>query len=465
VTAPGPLSGLLVADFSRVLAGPLATMTLGDLGADVIKVERPDVGDDTRGWGPPFAADGQATYFLSVNRNKRSLAVDLSTVEGQAAALELALEADILVENFPPGTMERFGLGYEQLNSSRLIYASVTGFGRDSRQPGYDFLIQAVGGLMSITGPSDGEPTKVGVALVDVLAGQQLTSGILAALYARERTGRGQRVEVSLLGSLLAGLVNQASGLLNAGVVPGRMGNRHPSITPYETLPAQDGPFAVAVGNQAQFERFCAALGLTGALGEAPGATTVDARGDTPAEARADPPGAPHAEARANLPNATPADARGDTPGATPAEARADPPGAAPAGARGDTPGATPADARGDATAETYADPPGYAPATVRVDPRFRDNAARVANRDVLIRAIEAVTTTRPAQHWIDVLTAAKVPCGPVNDLAQAFDLAERLGLDPVVELGDTKTVASPIRLSDTPVSYRLPPPALPKPG
>src|SRR6185437_6926407 len=180
------------------------------------------------------------------------------------------------------------------------------------------------------------------------------------------------------------------------------------------------------VGNQAQFERFCAALGLTGALGEAPGATTVDARGDTPAEARADPPGA------------------------------------APAGARGDTPGARPADARGDATAETYADLPGYAPATVRVDPRFRDNAARVANRDVLIRAIEAVTTTRPAQHWIDVLTAAKVPCGPVNDLAQAFDLAERLGLDPVVELGDTKTVASPIRLSDTPVSYRLPPPALP---
>ena len=246
---------------------------------------------------------------------------------------------------------------------------------------------------------------------------------------------------MSLLGSLLAGLVNQASGLLNAGVVPGRMGNRHPSITPYETLHAQDGPFAVAVGNQAQFERFCAALGLTGALGEAPGATTVDARGDTPAEARADPPGAPPAEARANLPDATTADARGDTPGATPA------------------------DARGDATAETYADLPGYAPATVRVDPRFRNNAARVANRDVLIRAIEAVTTTRPAQHWIDVLTAAKVPCGPVNDLAQAFDLAERLGLDPVVELGDTKTVASPIRLSDTPVSYRLPPPALPKPG
>jgi crotonobetainyl-CoA:carnitine CoA-transferase CaiB-like acyl-CoA transferase len=374
-----------VADFSRVLAGPLAAMTLGDLGADVFKVERPGVGDDTRGWGPPFAADGQATYFLSVNRNKRSLAVDLSTVEGQAAALELALEADILVENFPPGTMERFGLGYEQLNSSRLIYASVTGFGRESQLPGYDFLIQAVGGLMSITGSSDGEPTKVGVALVDVLAGQQLTNGILAALYARERTGRGQRVEVSLLGSLLAGLVNQASGLLNAGVVPGRMGNRHPSIAPYETLRAQDGPFAVAVGNQAQFERFCAALGLSEAQ--------ADARGLSETEVET------HGEAQAGI------------------------------------------------------------------DPRFRDNRSRVANRDALMHAIKAVTTTQPAQHWIDILSAAKIPCGPVNDLAQAFDLAERLGLEPVVELGDTKTVASPIRLSETPVSYRLPPPTLPEPS
>ncbi len=360
-TAPGPLAGLLVADFSRVLAGPLATMTLGDLGADVIKVERPGVGDDTRGWGPPFAADGQATYFLSVNRNKRSLAADLSTVEGQAAALELALEADILVENFPPGTMERFGLGYEQLNNSRLIYASVTGFGRGRPAPGYDFLIQAVGGLMSITGLPDGEPTKVGVALVDVLAGQQLAAGILAALYARERTGRGQRVEVSLLGSLLAGLVNQASGLLNAGVVPGRLGNRHPSITPYETLTAQDGPLAVAVGNQAQFERFCAALGL----------------------------------------------------------------------------------------------------ADVAADPRFGHHVSRVRHRDALIAAIEAVTITAPVQHWIDALTAAKVPCGPVNDLAEAFALAEALGLDPIVQTGDIRTVASPIRLSETPVSYRRPPPPL----
>ena len=363
MTGSGPLSGLLVADFSRVLAGPLAAMTLGDLGAAVVKVERPAVGDDTRGWGPPFAADGRATYFLSVNRNKRSLAIDLSTVEGQAAALELALEADILVENFPPGTMERFGLGYEQLNSSRLIYASVTGFGRESQMPGYDFLIQAVGGLMSITGPADGEPTKVGVALVDVLAGQQLTSGILAALYSRERTGRGQRVEVSLLGSLLAGLVNQASGLLNAGVIPGRMGNRHPSLSPYETLRAQDGAFAVAVGNQAQFERFCGALGLDEA----------------------------------------------------------------------------------------------------RSDARFRDNAGRVAHREVLLAAIEEVTLRQPAQYWIDALSAAKVPCGPVNDLAQAFALAERLGLDPVVQLGDAKTVASPIRLSETPVTYRLPPPKLPR--
>jgi crotonobetainyl-CoA:carnitine CoA-transferase CaiB-like acyl-CoA transferase len=258
----GALDGILVADFSRVLAGPIATMTLGDLGADVVKVERPGVGDDTRAWGPPFAADGRSTYFLSVNRNKRGMTLDLGTADGQREALRLALAADVLVENFAPGTMERFGLGYEQIGNPGLVYASVTGFGRHQPSPGYDFLVQAVGGLMSITGDPGGAPTKVGVALVDVLAGQQLTAGILAALYARERTGRGQRVEVDLLGSLLAGLVNQASAYLNAGVVPQRMGNRHPSIAPYETLSAADGEFAVAVGNDRQFQRLAQALGL-----------------------------------------------------------------------------------------------------------------------------------------------------------------------------------------------------------
>jgi crotonobetainyl-CoA:carnitine CoA-transferase CaiB-like acyl-CoA transferase len=259
-----PLAGVLVADFSRVLAGPLATMMLGDLGADVVKVERPGAGDDTRTWAPPRAADGESTYFLSVNRNKRGVSLHLGTPDGRDAARALAARADVLVENFAPGTMERFGLGYDDLAAvnPRLVYASVTGFGAGAGadRPGYDFLIQAVGGLMSITGEPDGEPTKVGVAVVDVLAGQNLAAGVLAALYERERSGRGQRVEVNLLGSLLAGLVNQASAYLNAGVVPGRLGNEHPSIAPYQTVPAADRPIAVAVGNDRQWQRMADVL-------------------------------------------------------------------------------------------------------------------------------------------------------------------------------------------------------------
>lgn len=228
--------------------------------------------------------------------------------------------------------------------------------GGTSRPPGYDFLVQAVGGLMSITGDPGGAPTKVGVALVDVLAGQQLTAGVLAALFARERTGRGQRVEVDLLGSLLAGLVNQASAYLNAGVVPQRMGNRHPSIAPYETLRAADGEFAVAVGNDRQFQRLAQTLGLPD-------------------------------------------------------------------------------------------------------DGRFATNAGRVAHREALAAAIEAVTVHRNTAHWIEALGTAGVPCGPVNSVAEGIALAERLGLAPVVDLGGARSVASPIRLSETPVTYRLPPP------
>ena len=259
----GPLDGIVVADFTRVLAGPLATMTLGDLGADVVKVERPGTGDETRGWQPPTAASGQSTYFLAVNRNKRSIALDLSTSEGRSAALELTAAADVVVENFRPGTMERFGLGYETLAARRpaLVYASVTSFGRGGGDTaGYDFLVQALGGLMSITGAADGDPTKVGVAVVDVLAGQNLVAGILAALLHRERTGLGQRVEVDLLSSLLAGLVNQASAYLNAGVVPGRLGNRHPSIAPYQAVAAADRLVVLAVGNDGQFHRLAEVL-------------------------------------------------------------------------------------------------------------------------------------------------------------------------------------------------------------
>ena len=362
MVARGVLDGVLVADFSRVLAGPLATMTLADLGADVVKVERPGTGDVTRSWLPPTDDSGRSTYYLAVNRNKRSVALDLSTPDGATVARELALRADVLVENFAPGTMERFGLGYRQLvdDNPRLVYASCTGFGAGSALPGYDFLVQAVGGLMSVTGAPDGPPTKAGVALVDVLAGQNLATGVLAALLVRQRTGRGQRVEVSLLGSLLAALVNQASAYLNAGTVPVRMGNAHPSIAPYETLQAADRPIAVAVGNDAQFGRLAAVVG-----------------------------------------------------------------------------GVTPDDAR------------------------FASNADRVRHRAALVALLEERLSTRTAAEWVADLTAAGVPCGVVNPIDEAFALAERLGLDPVVTLAGTRSVACPIGLSENPANYRSPPPAL----
>lgn len=260
------LDGVLVADFSRVLAGPLCTMTLADLGATVIKVERPGTGDDTRGWGPPWS-DGQrtSTYFESVNRGKRSIALDLRNADDIAAATELARRCDVFVENFRPGALEHLGLGYEQVRAINpsVVYVSITGFGREGGKDlmGYDFLVQAVGGLMSVTGDPDGQPTKAGVALVDVLTGKDATTGVLAALIARGRTGRGCRVEVNLLSSLLSAMVNQAQSTLQTGIAPIRMGNRHPSITPYETLPCRDGLLAVACGNDGQFARLAAAIG------------------------------------------------------------------------------------------------------------------------------------------------------------------------------------------------------------
>ena len=365
------MDGIVVADFTRVLAGPLATMTLGDLGADVVKVERPGAGDETRGWQPPTAANGQSTYFLAVNRNKSSIALDLSTSEGRSAAKELALRADVVVENFRPGTMERFGLGYETLAAQRptLIYASLTSFGPDGGDAaGYDFLVQAVGGLMSITGFSDGDPTKVGVAVVDVLAGQNLVTGILAALLHRERTGQGQRVEVNLLSSVLAGLVNQASAYLNAGVVPGRLGNRHPSIAPYQAVAAADRLVVLAVGNDGQFQRL----------------------------------------------------------------------------------------------AEVLAAEPD--PVDLGRDPRFATNAQRVAHVDALTEALHRALAARPAAYWVDRFTTAGVPCGAVNTVADAFDLAESLGLRSVVRLhqddgAEVASVACPIDFSLTPATYRVPPP------
>jgi crotonobetainyl-CoA:carnitine CoA-transferase CaiB-like acyl-CoA transferase len=259
------LGRLRILDFSRVLAGPLATMTLADLGAEVTKVERPGVGDDTRSWGPPHDTGGEATYFQAVNRNKRSLALDLADRDDLAQARELAREADVVVENFRPGVMAKLGLDYETLAAENpgLVYCSITGFGGSgagAALPGYDLLVQALGGLMSITGEPDGEPTKVGVALVDVIAGLYAAVGILAALEHRRRSGEGQLVEVDLLSALLAGLVNQSSAYTVAGVVPGRMGNRHPSIAPYELLRCGEGEIVLAVGNDRQFGALCEAV-------------------------------------------------------------------------------------------------------------------------------------------------------------------------------------------------------------
>ena len=262
----GPLDGVLVADFSRVLAGPLCTVNLADLGATVVKVERPGAGDDTRTWGPPWSSTS-STYFESVNRSKLSVALDVKDPADHAIALELATRADVLVENYRPGALERHGLGYEQVRSANpgIIYCSITGFGSDAGADllGYDFVVQAVGGLMSITGEPDGQPTKAGVALVDVLTGKDATIGVLAALASRGRTGQGCRVQVNLLSSLLGSLVNQAQGYLETGAAPARMGNRHPSIAPYETLLCRDGLLAVACGNDGQFVRFAAVIGVS----------------------------------------------------------------------------------------------------------------------------------------------------------------------------------------------------------
>jgi crotonobetainyl-CoA:carnitine CoA-transferase CaiB-like acyl-CoA transferase len=359
-----PLTGIVVADFTRVLAGPLATMVLGDLGATVVKVERPDGGDDTRAWGPPYAADGQSTYFHAINRNKRSLALDLGCEAGRADARALVERADVLVENFRPGTMERFGLGYADLvdGNPRLVYCALTGFGDGAGAglPGYDPVVQAVGGLMSVTGPP-GEPSKTGVALVDVISGLYLALGVLAALRERDASGRGQRVAVDLLSSELASLANLGSAYLHTGTVPRAMGNAHPSIVPYQTFDTADRPLMIGCGNDRQWRA------MTGAIG------------------------------------------RPELAG----------------------------------------------------DERFVDNPSRVRNRDVLIPLLSEVFAAKPAAEWADLLSAAGIPCGPVNDMAQAYQLAASLGLAPIAAVGQVPTAASPLRLSRTPVRYDLAPPPL----
>jgi crotonobetainyl-CoA:carnitine CoA-transferase CaiB-like acyl-CoA transferase len=261
---PGPLSGLLVADFSRVLAGPYCTMLLADLGADVIKVESPS-GDDTRGWVPPATPDGRSTYYLAVNRNKRSVALDLREPADLARARELARRADVFVHNFKPGGLARFGLHYEAVSAlnPRIVYASISGFGAGGGKdlPGYDLMVQAMSGLMSLTGDPDGPAYRSGISIFDVIAGLHTTIGILAALNHRAATGQGQHVEAALLASALSGMVNQTSAYVAGGTVPFRMGNSHPSVFPYEPLPTGDGDLIVTVGNDVQFRKLCELLG------------------------------------------------------------------------------------------------------------------------------------------------------------------------------------------------------------
>ena len=260
----GPLAGVLVADFSRVLAGPYATMLLADLGADVIKVESPG-GDETRSWMPPVH-DGVSTYYLGINRGKRSIALDLRDPADLAAAQELARRADVMIENFRPGGLARYGLDYESVHATNpgLVYSSISGFGSGAGRhvPGYDLMVQAASGLMSLTGDPDGPPYRAGISVFDVMAGNHAVIGILAALRHRDATGEGQRVEVNLLSSALSGLVNHSSAYATAGVVPFRMGNAHPSVFPYEPLPTADNDLIVAAANDGQFRKLCTVLGI-----------------------------------------------------------------------------------------------------------------------------------------------------------------------------------------------------------
>ncbi|MBE3596029.1 MAG: CoA transferase [Hydrogenibacillus sp.] len=365
----GSLDGVRILDLSRVLAGPFATMILADLGADVVKIEPPH-GDETRAWGPPFWGELSA-YFLTVNRNKRSLVLDLKDAEARAVFLEMVQKADVVVENFKPGTMQRFGLDYAVLerHNPRLIYAAISGFGQNgpyAKLPGYDFIIQAMGGMMAVTGEPDGAPMKVGAAIADLAAGFYAAIGILAALRERDQSGRGQFIDISLFDAEVALLANTALNYLVSGERPKRYGNAHPNIVPYQVFQAQDGPFVVAVGNDRQFQTLCQVIG------------------------------APE----------------------------------------------------------------------LALDARFATNADRLAHREALIARLSAVFAARPVREWVERLRAAGVPVGAIWSHDVLFD-------DPHVaaremkrtirhpELGDVPQLGSPLKLSRTPVEFRLAPPRL----
>ena len=375
----GPLDGVRVLDMSRILAAPTGTQILGDLGAEVIKGEKPGAGDDTRRWGPPFLTgrDGEpmaeSAYYLSSNRNKRSVAIDFTTEDGRALLLEMLAGCDVLIENFRTGTLARYGLDYESLRVRfpGLVYCSVTGFGQDgpyARRAGYDYLAQAMGGIMSITGAPDGPPMKVGVGITDVTTGLYATIGILAALRHRDRTGEGQHVDASLLDTQVSWLINEATNYFLSGERPMRRGNAHPNIVPYRVYATADGYVVLAVGNDAQFRRWCEVAG------------------------------------RAELAD----------------------------------------------------------------DPRFATNAARIANRDAIDAEIEAEMARRGSADWLARLEEVGVPAGPVNHIDEVFDdphvraRGMRIEMDyPDAAGGSVALVASPLKFSATPVSYRYPPPRL----
>jgi crotonobetainyl-CoA:carnitine CoA-transferase CaiB-like acyl-CoA transferase len=372
----GALSHLRVLDLSRVLAGPWSGQILADLGADVIKIERPGNGDDTRAWGPPFLKDtNEAAYYLSANRNKQSVTIDFTQPEGQRLVRELAAKSDILIENFKVGGLAAYGLDYESLKAinPQLIYCSITGFGQFgpyAKRAGYDFMIQGLGGLMSLTGRPEGEegagPVKVGVALTDILTGLYSTTAILAALAHREQGGSGQHIDMALLDVQVACLANQAMNYLTTGVAPRRLGNAHPNIVPYQDFPTADGDFILTVGNDSQFRRFAEVAGQP-----------------------------------------------------------------------------------------QWAD-----------DPRFLTNKLRVANRAQLIPLIRQATVFKTTAQWVTELEGAGVPCGPINDLAQVFADPQVLARGLAVTMphslaGSLPQVESPIRLSETPVEYRMAPPLL----
>ncbi|TQJ38517.1 crotonobetainyl-CoA:carnitine CoA-transferase CaiB-like acyl-CoA transferase [Arthrobacter sp. SLBN-112] len=363
----GPLAGVVVADFSRVLAGPYATMLLADMGATVIKVEGPG-GDDTRTYMPPVR-DGEATFFLAVNRNKHSIALDLKNPEDLDVARSLVLSADVMIENFKPGNMARLGLDYAAAAELKpdIIYASITGFGTGAGAhiPGYDLLVQAASGMMSLTGDQDTQPYRAGIALFDVITGLHAAIGILGALHHKDRTGEGQLVELNLLTSALSGMVNQSAAYVTGGVVPARMGNEHPSMYPYAPMKTGDGTIIIATGNDAQFVRLCGALGIPG----------------------------------------------------------------------------------------------------VASDPKFATTLQRNAHRNELRDILHARLATQSAAQWFRELSAAGLPCAPIQDVRGGVDFAEQLGLNPVVLAGDgprkIPTVRHPVEYSRTPVDYSLAPPEL----